>query len=158
MGKLLSCLPLQSLDASSFKANLNQMPKEFMRICTFKAKTDWYSPKAEDIGTPYADLVLRSVVVRQDETNLVQYAWIGELASAAKLEIMMRDSSCTGEDKWFLPLGAMSNGAVITWPHIRVKVPTTEVFFFVAITSPELIDIRSLFKFLWNECCWDGCC
>ena len=145
------------LSKDSFKANLWKMPKEFLKICGYKQKAEWYSPKAEDWGTPFADLVLMSVAINNGQEQLVQYAWLGELAITRSLELMLCRSADQSGNGWMLPLGLLKNGAVVAWPFKRFLVPgTASTFYFWPQNDHTAFNFRDLLQFVWDPDAWEA--
>ena len=143
------------LSKDSYKANLWKMPSQFMDICSFQQKTSWYSPKAEDWGTPYADLVLMDHAL-PDKLSLVQYAWLCQLVVTRSLEVMIRRSGLV-EGTWFLPMGLLKNGSVVAWPFDRIQVPgAATMYYFWPRKDPLHIDFRDLFHYLWEPTAWQA--
>ena len=106
---------------------------------------------------PFADLPLMDAAVSRDEEHLVQYAWLGELAITKSIELVICRASDAGGFGWMLPMGMLSNGAVVCWPMVRTLVPgTANIYYFWPQTDKSLINFRDLFHFLWKPDDWEA--
>lgn len=141
------------------KAKARSMP--FNNVVSTKQAANYYSPAAENVSHNVADLaVLRDCHSRGD-SNLVDAAWIGEVASVPHKLMLGVPSAAGTSTTWYHLLFHYTKSGVIAWPVVRKNIgPNTFPFDHGSkISKPVVLSMCSIeglvaCTFEWRSWLW----
>lgn len=84
-------------------------------VASINQKALWYSPCAERMTAPAADLPMLRAAAAQHDYSLMQNAWLGEVCQASHHLALgfVDDGSPTA---WYVALGHWPKSCVLLWP------------------------------------------
>lgn len=128
-----------NLPRFAFEPLLKRMSMPFDQVVSTKQCPDWYSPAAERMTTPAADLSMLRTASESGDLGLIGSAWLGAACdSRHRLAIGFRAGKPIGEASWFLALHHWPKSACLLWP-VRLKRMGNEQFFELQTGLSELI-------------------
>ena len=93
-------------------------------IATYTQKASFFSPKAENVGLPTADLTVVREVTRYNTTAAARDADLGAIGSWEHKLVIRRVGSTTATDfGWHLPLHHYKKSAVVCLPVVLQNIP-----------------------------------
>ena len=117
------------LDKSLYKPKYTQAPPRLKKICSTKQKTDWVSKKGDLWTQPFINMVVSEWLVKRHEIGLVGDCWLGGFICPT-IEMIIRPTHNPEVSKWYLPLGYVTDSAVIMLPMHIHNIPGTNKKFF----------------------------
>ena len=153
------------LPRDAFEEHTSERSLELSQIASTKQKPSWYSPCAERLHTPTADLaMLRDIA---PDWNACKSAYFGKLISAKhRLVIMMPETADLAPsfdgNRWAFALWSFPDSSSLVWPAQRCFWGgDADVTYFKPLpckraTFLTVVDPRNVMAatFSWRSCVW----
>ena len=117
------------------------------KISGWSPKAGFYSPKAEDMSIPAADLPMLRVAFQRNDVNCLENAGLNVIMEAKKNRLVIRRCVEGSSDNfdWRVPLAFFRNSGVLAWPVEKMQIPsyTDELVTFRRCGAPVVLPILS---------------
>lgn len=136
---------LAALPKEAFQPNPSVASLDFSEVVSVHPSAPYYSPSAERMTTPAADLAMLRHARSKGDLCLVARAWLGEAFDHRnEFAISFRETP-SAEPRWFIGLYSWPKSAVLLWPVFQRRIGNETCFEFnVDIEEPPLQPIFEL--------------
>lgn len=139
------------LSKAAFGVGAEEATIDLSGIESTKSTPSYFSPSAENIGKPAADLPLLRLVQKEEHPNCLKTTFLGCMSDPQHLFIFKREGGCDITSfGWHFGLGHYLGSSILAWPvelrPLQGAASQQEVVFASGLVRPSVLPI----------CSWDG--